>query len=999
MKFRGRDSEIWHKNINDTVGPRRPTDSDFPWNALQDHTRDYMKRKGKLSQIQVDAHLVALIQNHPSKEVAIAACADRISARIVKNLLVNDFKVEPDGALGIQEYLQGIVATVHVNPGAVSEIEAQRAKCLLEHAAAGGSSRTLAQQLYDVLSLLPVRVAPDLLLRADIQRLAESVCTEFAKQLQDLRGTNQWTEAHVAIGWLSPASTGSNTLQTMHAETRVFLDNHLPNWEAWAAWRPSIPRLRAWKWFATCTLSSLKDLLALEGPDFASVIGSEQATLRKGLIAQGSRGSQSTLQWGRTHASFRRNPFREFENVNGILERLTSVMDFACSAGPEYTALLAHPCEVKAISNEVLQILEGVQILGEPTFTTVVLRAFTDPKQNVGEEIWGIRQLLPALSDDRISGLRQQMQPYFVDRISGHVRELHKTLLMQFGAGSDWLDAATELLVFTHELQEESWLLAELDPSVQQHITSAPSLITIETLSAICNSVRSATTPTPVPLLSQIDAYCKAQFIPSCTVDPQGHGLVETLISLWQQDLNRNYRGLALLVADLPNTGCQFRRDCLTDIMTLTEFWVTSALEALKLQDTNPDLGCIALIRLLASESRPDIRERWRKVLTFAIEKQHETLLQYAVTHLTTNMWLELLSNIRMVYEGCEVITERHSPRLLSLELHTWAQQMADHLPTLTRLESVLRHGPAMQVLLLGTAASKSYQLLRVLGLVKDSKSSSHADFMNHVIGRLRSGNSVFEAACTLHPEVYLAIQLRAGDFSEPDRLALRRVARLYGTNLDAEGYPSAACLKEAINRVDERYVELMTKAQRLENLRLSLQAVAPKSVLTLLGRLHIEAPSIVDNALAILPSSLGSLVERISRNELELQFPATELTRMQRFAIGAGDSESFLIRLTLRDDGAPIKFCVHLSAESSDETNSKTFSHEKGHTPWGVFRSYRPPQEQYCRGRPNLGTYQLSRILWHHLHPNFRSLEQTHAYMTSKMSKLGQGCAVCGLG
>lgn len=1021
MKTKGRESDAWHKKINDTVGPRKLTDADFPWTALQNHTGYYMKKKGKLSQTQIDERLLALIQKHPSKDVAIAACAHVISARSIRNLLVNDHGVEHDSAFGLQDYLQVIVATNHVNSGAVSDIESQWARCLLEHAVAGGSSRTLAQQLHDVLSLLPAQVSPDLLLQDDISRLATSVCMDFSKQLEDLRHKHQWMDAHTAVGWLSTVTTSNSTLQT---GTRNLLDNHFPTWGAWAAWRPNIPRLSARKNNVTFAQSSLGDLLALEGPDFASIVGSEQATLREGLIAQGSSRSQSTLQWGKSHVVFSRNPFRELEKLNVILERLTQVTDFACSAGPEYTSLLAHFCGHK-ISNEVLQMLEDVQILGKPAFTTVILQILTDHEQNTTHQgMNGIRQLLPALNDPRVCRMREQMRPYFVDRISNYVRELQYTLLIQIDARNQWLAAAMDLLVFCCGLQEQTWLLVHLDCSVQQIIASGPSLMTkIETLGVVRKSIRSTTTSTPTSLSSQIDAYCKAQLIPFCIADPNFCRLVETLICLWQQSPDKNRRELALLIADLPNTGWQFRCDCLTDLTTLSNLWVTSTLEAL--HDENPDLGCFALIRLLASEDKPAILERWRKVLSFAIEKQHETLLHHAITQLTTGMWLKLLGSIRVVFKGSDVITERRSPRIFNLELHKWSQQIADYFPTLTRLESVLKHGPAMQMLLLGSTSSNNCQLLRVLDFVENSKSSSHTKLMDTLMALLHSRNieviedvlsvvsevsskgaeaclRVLDSRCQVSPEmteVVLATNLRAGDISEPDRLALRKVSRLFGINLDAEGYPSVAILKEAAKRLCEQYLRLMSEARRLESLRLSLLAVTPERVSKLLVRLQIEAPSTVDDALASLPSSLGSLVEKISNNEIELQFPATELTKLQRFAIGAEDAEIFLVRLTLGHDGKPIKFCVHLSAESSDQTNPKSSSNGKGHTSWGVFRSDRPPHEHYCHGQPNRGVYQLSRMLWHHLRYDFISLEQTHAHMTSKLSRFGQGCVVCGLG
>ena len=1040
MKFKGRDSGVWHKNIDDTVGLRRPTDPDFPWIALQNHTGYYIKSKGKMSSVRVEERLLALIQNHPSKEVAIAACASRISSRTMKDLLVKDFITDPSGALEGQETLQIIIATNHENPGAVSEIEAKWANCLLERAAPSGSSRPLAQQVHDVLSLLPTWISPDLLLHENIKRLADSVCTRFAHNLHELRCRSQWLDAYRAVEWLSTDPTISKTSPTMRVNTTNLLDDHLPGLGAWAAWRPDIPRLRNWMQLTDGVQISLRDLLALEGPDFVSMTGGEQATLQKGLIAQGSRLSQSMLQWGTTHVGFTKNPFKGSETLSAILDRLTILIDSAGSAGPEYTALLALLSTSRIICDEVLQILETVRDFGDPALTTVVLQTCAVPELSagrnprdtrklllsVGQEMWDIRQLLLALSDPRILALRRQITPYIVAKTSTYVRELQGTLLAHLREGSEWLGAATEFLVFTLEVQDEMWLLVELERSVQQSIASAPSLMTIETLSDIRNSIRRTSSSTPSPLQSQIDAYCKARLLPGYANDTESEKVIEVLISLWHQNPDRDRHELALLIGDLPNTSCEFRHDCLIDLTTLSKSWIMSLLQALNFRDGNPDLGCIALIGLLALEKRIEILGRWRKVLSFAIEKQHEKLLLHAVTNLNTDIWFKLLSNIRMVYKGSGVITERHVLRLLGLELHTWSQQSAAYLPTIEHLKSVIKHGPAMRLLLLGPDASENGQLLQVLGHVQDNKSSNHSKLMDYCMARLRVGNvveiedvlsavskaSLKGAEACLRvlnsrgqkhaemAEVDLAISLQTMGPSEPDCLVLRKTAKFIGIELDAKGFPLAICLKKAVGSVHKRYLELMIEARRLENLRLSLQAAAPANVLDLLARLNIETPCVADDALARIPSSLASLVEKISIDEIELQFPATKMTRLQRFAIGASDAESFLIRLTFGTNGAPIKFCVHLSAEFSNEINSRGSSNGDCHTPWEVFRgSNRPPHEQYCGGRPNIGAYQVSRILWHHLHHNFRSLEQTHKYMTSKIDVFGQGCAVCGRG
>ena len=1019
MKFKGRQSDAWHKNISDTVGQRKPTDVDFPWIALQNHTGYYLKKKVKPSADKIDEYLLALIKKHPSKEVAIAACAHELSVPTIQNLLRNDFKADPDCAIPPQEYLQIIVAANHVNAGTVSDIEAHWARCLLDYPAAGEPSRALAQWFSKLLPLLPAWPTPNLLLQDDINRLASTVCMCVAKQLEDLRHNNQWSEAETSIGWLSTVSITNDSSQNH------LLDTCLPAWRAWAAWRPHIPRLRTWKIHALCSHSSLGDLLALEGPDFVSMEGTEQATLRDGLTAQSSSGSQSMLQWDRSQVKFGRNPFRELENSNGILKRLMSVIDFACTASSDYKSLLAYLCSDNVISNEGLQTLESVRTLANPAFTRIILQALTAPEQNLRQEIQGIRQLLPSFKDLRMFGLRNQMQLYVTDRTTTYIRELQNTLIVQLDIGSPCLDTAMELLVFTLEIQEHKWLLLKLDRSIQQLIASGPSAMkTTRTLSAMRDFVKKVTTSTCTPLLSQINSYYKIWFMPGFAIDPNVPKLIETLINLWQQHSNKHLRELAVLIADLPLTSYQFRCDCLRDMTTFDSIWIMSALEALNLHDGNADLGCFALIKLLASESRRGILERWRKVLSFAIEKQSEALLRHALTHRNTTTWLELLSNIRAVYDESGMITQRRSPGLLCCELHIWSQQAAHYLPEMTHLESVLKNKSARHLLLLGNSYSKNNHLLRVLGHVKNDKSEFCGKLMDLIIELLSIANveqvedvlsivskasSDGAKAClrvleTMHhvssgtAEVMLATSLRAGDNSVADRLALREVAGLFGITLDAEDYPSANGLRVAAEDLYKQYQNLMTEARRLENLRLSLQTVAPQRVSNLLVKLHIEAPSAADDALASLPPSLGSLIAKISKNELELQLPATKLTKLQRFAIGAGDTESFLVRLTLGHEGKPIKFCIHLSAESRHETDARAFK-GKDHTSWEVFRGNRPPYEQYCHGRPNRGVYQLSRILWHHLRHNFVSLEQTYDYITSKLSKFGQGCMVCGRG
>lgn len=936
MKFKTSQSDAWHKSINDAVGQRKPTDADFPWTALENHTGYYLQKKGKLSADQVDEYLLALIKKHPSKEVAIAACAQRLSLHSIRNLLRNDLRADPEGAgpLQVQGYFKTIIAANHVSAEAVSDIEAHLARYLLKYSTASQPERAPAQWFCKVLPLLRPTPAPDILLQDEIHGLASALCSGVATQLKDLRHENKWLEAKEPVGWLTTAFITGNS------SGKLLRDTLLPAWRAWAAWRPDTPRLRRWKSHALCSYPSLRDLLALEGPDFVSGEGSEQATLRDGLIAQTSSSSRPLLQWGGSYLTFGRNPFRELENLNGIFGRLMSVIDSACSICINYKYLLAHLCCDNVISNEGLQTLESVRLLNNSAFTSIILQALTAPKRNLRQEIQGVRVLLPIFEDLRLLGLRNQMQLYVAERTSTYIRELRNTLLTQIGIGAPILDDAVELLGFTLELQKYTWLLVELDPAVQHLIASGPSSIeTIKTLDTVIDFVENAMVSTCPTLLSQIISYYNNWLMPSFPVDPNVPELIDTLIDLWHQQFDGDSRELSLLIADFPLSTVQFRCDCSRDMTTFGMIWIKSALEALHLHDGNADLGCFSLIKLLASEPKPDILERWGKVLSFVIEKQSERLLRHAVTKLKTAKWLELLGNIRTVYDGSGMITQRKSPGLLCRELHSWSQDIVQYLPEMTLLQSVLKNKSAMRLLLLGNSIIKNTYLLQVLGHVKKNKSELRGQLMYLTIELLSIANvervegvlsvvskasddgakaclrviKSFHNASSGMAEVILASSLRVGNISVADRLALRDVAALFGINLADEEYPSAKSLKKAAENLYKQYQNLMSEARRLESLRLSLRTVAPERVSNLLVKLHIEAPSAADDALASLPSSLCSLVAKVSKNELELQFPATSLTKLQRFAIGAGDADNFLVRLTLDEWGKSTKF-VYIS-------------------------------------------------------------------------------------
>ena len=1027
MRFRGRKEDGWHKNIDLTAGVKTTTDVDFPWIALQHHTEYFLKKKGSQSQIQTDKQLLILMRGHPAKEIAIAACARFMSTLAIRDFLINDLKVQSQNILEIHEYHRALIAAHHQNSDAVHKREAEIAHCMLEHAGASRSIRTLAQQLQAIIEILSDRVNFGIFSEEEVTRLAAEVCQQFAAHLETIKRENRWREAYATVNWLSNTSVSYKLSTNSRFGARYYLDIHFPTWTAWAAWRPLDACLATWHCHLSNARSSIRDFFALEGPDFVSMKGSEKATLKQGLIAQDSA-SVSVIGWGQSQVTFERNSFRQSGNLSSLLERLISVRDFACSAGYAYTSLIGYLCEDKPISLETLQILEDVGVINQPVFTTLILRLLQPPTSDSLLKITEISQMLPTLNDLRIHKLREQITPYIVDRVSTHMTELQDRFLKLVDAGQRWKDAATELLVFILGLKKEKWLLCELDQPIRESITSVPGMETIDSLAAIRDCVQNKRLATRSSLLVQIDTYCKAQMKLHCGIKLDAYGLIEVLLELWDchhAQSSQDRWELALLIADLPHATFRLKYNCLKDVSNLPQFNVDYVLSAFKFPNNDDAAGFRIYVQLLACEGySANRRQLWGDVLFFMIKTIDLKPLHHTMSKLTIEQWLELMRNIRTIYGGTEAMKGCSSPYLLNPKFHRWSQQMSFHISTLKQLEIKLGHELVMKALLLGPKASTNSHLLRVINLIESNVSSCHQHLMLKVVAihKMKNGNKVAEVlsavskatlegakACQkfvtsrhqASPEsgkVALALKLRDSGLPKQDQLALRAVAGVYGVGLDAENNLPASALEEHGSSLRERHQILLAEAQRLESLRLSLRAVAPQDVLNSLGRLKIEIPSEADDALASLPWSVESKGEMISNNEVELQFPAADLTKMQRFAMGAGDNESFLIRLTFGLDGVPTNFCMHLSGDFTDSKNSNEAWQLDCHKYFKVSEGYNSCSQIPCCGRPNRGVYQLSRCVSRYLCNGYESLEKTHDYVTAKLSELGQSCIVCGL-
>ena len=1002
------DKDHWRRNVDVTAGELRPTDMEsFPWALLQDYTKAYVERRGSLTQEQIDDHLKDLIKTHTKPELAFAACASAMSARSVRNLLIEGLCISHNSYFGFSliPSLQVIVAANHVKPEAASRSESDWAIELIKHSNGSYPEETLGRQLCKIVSLLTSGMSADFLLRDHAIAVARNTCQAFASYLETLRAENRWVQAFLAVEWVSRVSAASLNSHVGGFGPLQLLDSCLPTWRAWAAWRPNMARVHFLDETAINRNESLRDLLAIDGPDFTN---NGQTSLKEGLIAQ-ELVPQETVSWGSLRIKLTRGVANE---LRSILDRLSSSIDAAAQGGLDYIMLLAHLCTRRTISYGVVQILEGVDCLPQ-NLISPVLQIYTET-HNAYAVLQAFKQVRLDLGNDCTRSLCESLAPYMATCIKNFVLEKQSQLYGHLERNEVWNGPGVELINFAEGFPRTSWLWPMLDPLLRDYILfiiNGPSLELMDTLRALRIYINVSPQP-DLSLISQIDAFYRSLFSPSCDVDSESIELVKALMRFWQQNTDGDRRNLALQIARCSST--QKRLDCqrISQIIALDKEIVSTVLDILQGRGGNRVDSLFDFSRLLWTKATPELRNCWRMILYNEIHSQDEYIFDQALKTLTTKQWFQWLQFIQSLFED---MMDWYSPTLLTPELHTWAQRLRPYLPTLESLE----HNSALPCLLRGSNASTNEKLEQILIWIKEIQGIHWRRIIDPVIADLDiSGSNAGEIEGELatisrmtfkgvevclnmldareegsmqFAEVYLSGSLQIPDLSVMDREALMILATHCGVHAKAVGAQNAHVSDAATNYFVGSFEQLLAKAERLEDLRLSLCAVAPDGVSRLLAKLHIEPPSSFDDMLATIPVTIVDMVERVGENKVELRFPITNLSKLQKHAIAAGEAENFFVRLDFSSKGIPTKFCVHLAGTD--------FGDIREHTLFDVSPSDSAPRQHFCYGRPSRGVYQLSRIVWRRLRQEFVSLENIYSFISTSIPDMSRSCIVCGSG
>ena len=1013
--FGRRSSKIWHKKIDEISHEANPTDqSRFPWTPLQTLTDDYVKNKKNLTPYELDKRLLGLVRDHGRKEVAIAACIHLLSPQSVIILLGElDLGVEAQSSLS--PYLQSIVAASHVNLGVVSQTDAIWAQELLYISTVLHSQESLAKHLPTVVDLLlshPCHASP---LRDHVVAHARKVCSAFAAKLEALRASNQSIQPACAdiVKWLAGIPARLEDAVEPPFGPRELLDGCLPQWRIWASWRPSIERLQSWQQIPISRRAFFVDFMALEGPDFS---GQGKETLRDGLIQRSSNSSQNLdIWWENIHIEV--EPGRKNE-ARRMIERLMRVLEMTFSADADYAALFSHLCIDKPITTTNLTLLQDT-FYAANTLTSVVLKSQTIRGENLELGLGDIKKMVPDLQDLDYESLQETLGPYLVCQISNYLERLQDNLCKELDASSVVGETMLDLISYRRAVRHVSWLLPMLDTHLRNAISTIPTPETTRALMTLHTDVRAASSldHAQTKLGNDIQDHCKTLITLGWDDDSVSEKIVPTMVDLWQQHLNREQQELAIKTASREEIRLEFQRRCLSQLGMLSHLVVTKILAAFETHGEDQFAACVELMGLLSRDPGSDVTLCWRQAIYPLLVLFDERFVVCAVANGVAK-WLDLLVNIKLVY--CDEM-DSSSPTLLQPALQEWTSLLQEQgcMEDLKSFETSIGRGPALQCLLTGSGSKES--LLQLLRCLRDSMckhwqckvvkatlsmlrhDGSNAGALAKILSFSSSmtinGTQSFIHTLTRSQEGSrsLAVTLAAASLlafpsKSPDSLAIRQLVDYLGLELDPAGTPLVKDLKTSSQYLEDQRMELLAEAQRLECLRLSLSNVEPHTTFDLLRKLNIETPSVADDALATMPSTLIDVVKKLGDNQVELQFLVGRSTKLQNRALGAHAAQSLLVRLILPSRDLSAGFCVHVH-----ESRNALAIGDHQHSPWMITSSDTGPNLPYCRGVTKRGEYQLSRILYRSLRQRFEPLGKIYAFIASCIDHLGEHCIVCG--
>jgi hypothetical protein len=1022
--FGSKVSDEWHRQIDVAALFLRPSDNNFPWLLLRKHTDAYLKKKGKLSQSEVDIRLGLLIVRHEGREVAIAACAHAMTPASVRAVLNVQLSVVPATFYGLDMYLQSLIAANHGNPTSVTDIEAQWATRLLPYATPGASAA--GRCLEGICDALRTTDVANMDMLPDFLVLTQRAIDTFALQLEGFTLKCQWVQAHSAVAWMSVIIQDSPTVTPPgHLLPEHLLDTQFPAWRIWSSWRPDVGRIKMLERLDNARRGVFPDMLALEGPDF---ITGQHPTLRDGLISQ----YDVTKPIVRFRGLIIEVASREKEELETLLRRTAAALDKAVEGGEGPFNLFVQLSIARPITQEGLQLIEALHNIDDtPEFHvhSAVLGLWTARPAIDGRHISELSCLLPALGQAQAEALRNTiLRPWLIQGIETCLRQCQEAIRTHIATGLKWTHLALEYRAFCLVVKDSVHCLPLLDYEIQRQLDVLPSGLVLRTVLEIYEAAGGEKIADTVPgrnaLKEAVEAFCIDRLIKRDTLSLSCRRTVDAILHVWRSTESSERRTLAILASK--NAGVDFvlRCRCLAEVTQLPDELVKELVAVLDHTDTDSAKNCVMFTELLAKSENVDAVDCWNGILQNMLEEAFDTLKSYAINHMKLMEFYTWMMQLNTIF-GDVISNPKPLPSIIQPALLSWTRELFVSVPAITRLERIL--GDKSMALLLCVLESRDElmrkRFLRILDafatvqeepveklldaitaqLSSDGRNISDvSDCISAILSASETGveacqhilESVRDKAIPpIVKEVSVAGWLESDDdcVTENDKSAIKAIALLYAIETYENGLPVEKLI-DALDYYGEQEASIIQEADRIESIKTALKARDPIGTAILLEKIGYPDVSPLDEELAALPAGIVDAVEKRAENQVEISFPLTDFTDLQRAAAGIGDAKTLLVRLFVHHStDMPLAFCIHLDGDYQVQESIT-------HTPWIRFHGSAAPSKLYCHGKPTPLTFHLSRVL--HRHGKIIKevgIAGVHDLMKRWISEYARYCIICG--
>ncbi|KAF4631947.1 hypothetical protein G7Y89_g6189 [Cudoniella acicularis] len=983
-------------------------------NQLRDHTDSFLGKKRKLSSEEQETRLLSLIASHPQKDVAIVACAHRLSREAVRELLHTELQTNLGGNADVEQYLNALKAVHCVNIQAVSEHEGRHVEILgaLLHPEILTVGRNLLA-LENVASEVP----KELVSCPSLDVLPARSCRYFVEQLAGLKEAAEWSLACNACSWLRDVAG-------RFEKTEWLLDSTFRQWRHWASWMPNYQRLQSWGKLTWDQRRVLKDVLSLEGPD---EVGGKP-TLCEGVVSIFD--SERGWSLNRELNLLKLNTDAQAE-VSQTLSRVLDVLDLAISVSPDAIYLFVQVCLNYPVSADLLEGMEQVYTSDDPLTSTKLLSIMNAQKNSIQNGFTAM--VLPALQKVDNIYFRTILASRLKEIVEENVARLQNRLREAITKKESPGPAVIKLHSIGKDLEAAPWLWPMLDKKFGSLLRCWP---TKEYLEVLLKVRESAAQPNPSKTTSSLIQFIDRDLLTRFTGPPGTNngssGPMEGLLHVWRKAKYSTDREVALTIAGRASLPGEIRGRCLKQLCGMNDQFVSKLGQIMK-QET--DMACIRMAEILSTGYLMEgggTAECWKELLWSMIEERQDTIVDFALAQFSLiESWFEWLRSIEDMFQG-RVEQYASTCPLLRRPLYAWSKRLEqNYLPSLKQLEEIIGQGSqSMKWVLLGW--DKEAALVTIFDIQKSGKIWRCQKIIDAVCASMsRDGGNISqisetislltqaspeaaEACCHVFElevksekaaaEGLLAGWLHNADFRGSDESALKSMATFLGM---PAGLNSVALLPSKLQAASDHLATehsiIMAQALRLDRMRLDMKSNDPQKTSKFLSIVGVEDPSALEDVVANVPAHLADVIEKINDTEYEICVPFTHLKPLQRKGLGVGTARILLVRV-LWDGKKPIQgFCVHLGPRENPKPIIRhkfaglVIQSSDDHQYWQTKSASKIPDVHFCRGRPSRAIYQVNRGLWRYLRTSVTSLEEVHKKILSEVKNMASLCLVCG--